>query len=466
MRAANIAFPTIAEAGQLIAARKLSPTELTRTLLARIDGTNERLHAFVTVTEKHALAAARGAERALRTGKRGRLLGIPLGYKDIFDTAGVATTACSRILAENTPREDAEAVRRLSAAGAVMLGKLTTHEFAIGGPAFDLPWPPARNPWNADRFTGGSSSGAGAAVAAGLVLGALGSDSAGSIRMPAAYCGIAGLKPTAGLVSRRGTIPLSPSFDTVGPMAWTVEDCAILLDALAGHDPQDPASRPAPRSTGSYARGLAAPVKGLRIGVLRQTYEREAPVCAESLQLMGRSLGVLRDLGCRVDEAVLPPLDLCVAVARTLISSEAFALHESTLQTRLSDYSRSFRLRVLPGALVRAADYIAAHRQRSTLAATIQSLFQRFDILVGAAAAGPAPTLAELRPEELVSRPYAGMAANLAGLPALVVCAGSSASGLPLGIEFMGHAWEDGLVLRLGHQFETAMGTRSARPAI
>ncbi|HTU52414.1 MAG TPA: amidase, partial [Acetobacteraceae bacterium] len=260
MTASEPGWLTIAEAARLIAAKKLSPVELVRSLLARIQQFDPRINAFITVTGRQALAQARAAEKAVMAGKRGRLRGIPLAYKDIYATAGVRTTAHSRLLAENVPKEDAEAIRRLAAAGAVMLGKLATHEFAIGGPAFDLPWPPARNPWDTERFTGGSSSGSGAAVAAGLALGALGSDTGGSIRIPAAYCGIAGIKPTPGLVSRRGVIPLAPSLDTAGPMAWTAEDCAILLDALAGHDPADPASVAVPK--GSYARALSLPVKG------------------------------------------------------------------------------------------------------------------------------------------------------------------------------------------------------------
>src|SRR5581483_1937254 len=280
-------FLTIAEAARLIAGKKISPVELTRALLARIAAVDPQLNAFLLVTERHALAAARAAERAIAAGRRSPLLGIPLAYKDIYETAGVRTTAHSRILADNVPEQDAETVRRVHAAGAVMLGKLATHEFAVGGPAFDLPWPPARNPWDTRRFTGGSSSGSGAAVAAGLALGALGSDTGGSIRLPAAYCGIAGLKPTPGLVSRRGVIPLAPSLDTAGPMAWTAQDCAILLDVLAGHDPLDSASVPGP--AGSYARGLEAPLTGLRVGVLRRFYEHDVPGSPEVLQMMARA---------------------------------------------------------------------------------------------------------------------------------------------------------------------------------
>ncbi|HET8995352.1 MAG TPA: amidase, partial [Acetobacteraceae bacterium] len=455
-------FLTIAEAGRLIAAKRLSPVELVKELLARIEAKDPQLSAFLLVTERQALAAARAAERAVMAGKRSPLLGIPLAYKDIYETAGVRTTAHSRILADNVPAQDAETVRRLHAAGAVMLGKLATHEFAIGGPATDLPWPPARNPWDTRRFTGGSSSGSGAAVAAGLTLGALGSDTGGSIRLPASYCGIAGLKPTPGLVSRRGVIPLAPSLDTAGPMAWTAQDCAILLDALAGHDPADPASVPGPAV--SYARGLDAPLKGLRVGLLRRFYEHDVPATPEMLQMMSRAAATFRQLGCRVEEAVLPPVQDYNAVGRVIICAEAYALHEATLRTRLSDYSRVFRIRVLAGALIRAADYIAAQRHRSDLISATAKVLEKFDVLVSMPTPSTAPLMSEQRPDDGFSRPLLTTVANVAAVPSLVVCGGFSATGLPMGIEIMGRPWEDATVLRAGHQFEQAAGTRTLRP--
>ncbi len=457
-------FFTLAEAARLIAARKLSPTELVRALLHRIAAVDPRLNAFLLVTERQALAAARAAERALQDGRKGKLLGIPLAYKDIYETAGVRTTAHSRILADNVPKQDAETVRRLHAAGAVMLGKLATHEFAIGGPATDLPWPPARNPWDTRRYTGGSSSGSGAAVAAGLALGALGSDTGGSIRLPAAYCGIAGLKPTPGLVSRRGVIPLAPSLDTAGPMAWTAQDCAILLDVLAGHDPADPASVPGP--TVSYARAVEPPLKGLRVGLLRRFYEHDAPATPEALQMVNRAAGLLKDMGCRVEEATLPSLQDYNAVGRIIISAEAYALHEPTLRTRLSEYSRVFRIRVLAGALIRAADYIAAQRQRTDLIAATARTLEKFDVLISAPTQGAAPLLSEQRPDDGFSRPLLTTVANVAAVPSLVVCGGFTATGLPLGIEIIGRAWDDATVLRVGHHLELATGTRSRRPEL
>ena len=455
---------TIAEAGRLIAAKRLSPVELVRMLLARIEELDPRLNAFLAVTEKQAMNGARAAERAIMAGKRAPLLGIPLAYKDIYETAGVRTTAHSKILADNVPDNDAETVRRLHAEGAIMLGKLATHEFAIGGPAFDLPWPPARNPWDTRRYTGGSSSGSGAAVAAGLALGALGSDTGGSIRLPAAYCGIAGIKPTPGLVSRRGVIPLAPSLDTAGPMAWTAQDCAILLDAIAGHDPADPASVAVPLP--GFAHAITAPIKGLRVGVLRRFYEHDVPASTEVLHMMTRAAATLRGLGCHVEEAQLPSVQEYNAVGRVIISSEAYALHEATLKKRLADYSRVFRVRVLAGALVRAADYITAQRRRTDLIAETARAFDRFDVLITAPTAAAAPLLTEQRPDEGFSRPFITTVANVAAIPSMVVCGGFTSAGLPLGLEIMGPAWADATVLRVGHHFEQATNTRARRPEL
>src|SRR6195256_1053490 len=231
-------FLTIADASRLIEKRELSPVELVDSRLDRIARLDGRLNSFIRLLAEEARADARAAEAEIAGGKyRGPLHGIPIGLKDIYETAGVATTGHSKVMQDHVPKEDAFSVKRLREAGAIGMGQLATHEFALGGPSFDLPWPPARNPWDTSRFTGGSSSGTGAAVAAGLVLGGTGSDTGGSIRGPAALCGIAGVKPTYGLSRRRGVLPLSQTLDHTGPMAWTVQDCALLLQAMAGHDP-------------------------------------------------------------------------------------------------------------------------------------------------------------------------------------------------------------------------------------
>src|SRR5437588_3652639 len=300
-------YLTIAEAARLIETRELSPVELVDSRLDRIQRFDGKLNSFIRVLADEARAAARTAEAEIAAGKyRGPLHGIPIGLKDIYETAGIPTTGHSKVMQDHVPKADAFSVARLKAAGAIVMGKLATHEFALGGPSFDLPWPPARNPWNTGRFTGGSSSGTGAAVAAGLVLGGTGSDTGGSIRGPAAYCGLAGIKPTYGLISRMGILPLAFSLDHAGPMAWTAEDCAIMLQAMAGPDPADPgsANRPIP----DYRAALKGEVKGLRIGLIRHFYERDNEADAATRRAIEAALPVFQGLGCAVRELSLSPL--------------------------------------------------------------------------------------------------------------------------------------------------------------
>src|SRR5262245_54677789 len=266
-------FLTIAEAARLIQRKELSPLELVESRLDRIARRDGSLNSFTCGMAEEARAAAAAAEAEIAAGHyRGLLHGIPIGLKDLYETAGIPTTGHSKVMQGHVPRADAFSVTRLRDAGAIVLGKLATHEFAFGGPSFDLPWPPARNPWDLSRFTGGSSSGTGAAVAAGLVLGGTGSDTGGSIRGPAAYCGLAGIKPTYGLVSGIGILPLAFSLDHAGPLAWTAEDSAIMLQAMAGHDPADPASADHP--VPDYRAALQRDASGLRLGLVRHFYER------------------------------------------------------------------------------------------------------------------------------------------------------------------------------------------------
>src|SRR5436190_5176628 len=301
------AIPTIAEAARAISAKQLSPVELTRACLDRVHKLDGELHAFVHLTEERALADARAAERAIMAGRPlGPLHGIPIGLKDIVDTKGIPTTCGSKILQDNIPDTDAACAEKLAAAGAVLMGKLTTHEFADGGPSFDLPWPPARNPWNTDHVTAGSSSGTGAAVAAGMILCGIGTDTGGSIRGPAALCGISGLKPTYGLVSRAGVAPAAFSLDHIGPMAWNAEDCAIMLQALAGHDPRDPASanRPIP----DYTAALGGGIKGLKVGVIHHFHETDHKVGDDTQRGIAAAIETFRGLGAEIREVQLSPL--------------------------------------------------------------------------------------------------------------------------------------------------------------
>src|SRR5271166_2447534 len=332
------AIPTIAEAARLIAAKQLSPVELTRDCLNRVHALDGRLHAFVRLTEERAMAEARAAEAAIMaSGPSGPLHGIPIGLKDIVDTKGIPTTCQSKILQDNIPDADATCAEKLAAAGTVLMGKLTTHEFADGGPSFDLPLPPARNPWNTEHFTAGSSSGTGAGVAAGLVLGGIGSDTGGSIRGPAALCGIAGIKPTYGLVSRAGVAPAAFSLDHIGPMAWTAEDCALMLQALAGHDPRDPAS--ASRPVPNYSALLGSGINGLRIGVIHHFHEIDHKVSEGTQRGIDAAIATFRSLGAEVTEVTLSPLKDWHACGSLISITERAAAYEEWSRTRLGDFS-------------------------------------------------------------------------------------------------------------------------------
>src|SRR4051812_47793880 len=294
-------YLTIAEAARLIETRELSPVELVDSRLDRIARLDDRLHSFIRVLAEEARAAARAAEAEIAAGKyRGPLHGVPIGLKDIYETAGVPTTGHSKVMQDHVPAADAFTVARLREAGAVVMGKLATHEFAFGGPSFDLPWPPARNPWDTTRFTGGSSSGTGAAVAAGLVLGGTGSDTGGLIPGPPPPFGPARLKPTHRLINRPRLPPPRLSLHPSGPVAGTAEDCAILLQAMAGHDPADPASAKVPIP--DYRAALAGDVKGLRIGLIRHFYERDNEANAATRQAIDAAAKALEGLGCSVRE--------------------------------------------------------------------------------------------------------------------------------------------------------------------
>src|SRR5579872_6359584 len=298
-RATDLHFLTIADAASLIERRQLSPIALTQAFLDRIAAIDPQLNAYLLVTADQALDQARVAEAEIMAGNyRGPMHGIPFALKDIYCTAGIRTTSHSRTRANYVPDFDATTVTKLREAGAILLGKLATHEFAHGGPSFDLPWPPARNPWNRDHFTGGSSSGSGAGVAAGLMMGALGSDTGGSIRNPAALCGLVGLKPTYGLVSRFGVYTNSFSYDHAGPMTWSVEDCAIMLQAIAGHDPKDPASATTP--VPNYRDAIGRSVSGLKVGVPRSWYDESGGTDPEIMAAFEQGLSVLRDAGAEL----------------------------------------------------------------------------------------------------------------------------------------------------------------------
>lgn len=456
--------PTIAEAARLIATRQLSPVELTEALLARIETFDPQLNAFLLPTPDLALAQARQAEAEIAAGgHRGPLHGIPFALKDIFATAGIRTTGHSRTAIGNIPTADAVTVARLYRAGGVLLGKLATHEFAHGGPSFDLPWPPARNPWNPAHVTGGSSSGSGAAVAAGLALGAMGSDTGGSIRNPAALCGITGLKPTYGLLSRRGVWTNSYSYDHAGPMAWTAEDCALMLQALAGHDPRDAASarRPVP----DYAAALTGDIRGLRIGVLRAMYEDDVPVPAVARAALEAAQGVLRGLGAVLEEVRIRPAADYHAVKVLTAESELYAVHEAALRARPGDFGEDFLGRSLPAILIRAEDVVQAQRERRVMLAEFAKAYGRYDLLL-AAAPGPAPRFESWRTIHFWQKGSLTTPFNVSGGPALATCIGYSPEGLPLAMQLVGRPFDDATVLRVADAYEKATPWRARRPVL
>src|SRR6185503_19229282 len=458
-------YLTIAESARLIAAKELSPVELLDSRLQRIERLDGRLNSFIRVLADEARATARTAEAEIAAGRyRGPLHGIPIGLKDIYETAGVPTTGHSKVMQDHVPAGDAFSVARLRAAGAILVGKLATHEFAFGGPSFDLPWPPARNPWNTDCFTGGSSSGTGASVAAGLVLGGTGSDTGGSIRGPSAYCGLAGIKPTYGLISRMGILPLGFSLDHAGPMAWTAEDCAIMLQAMAGHDPADPAS--ADVQIPDYRAGLQGGVKGLRIGLIRHFYERDNEANTATRQAIDAAARKYAELGCTVRDITLSPLDQWSACGVTIMLSEAYAIHEDNLKQRFTDYGEIFRDRMALAGLITAADYIQALRRRRELVDELDRAMTDLDLVMTAAAPSEAPPIEEVPKFGIMSAPSLTMPFNVTGNPAMSVCCGYTGTGLPLSFQIVGKRFADATVLRAAHAYEQATEWRNRRPQL
>jgi aspartyl-tRNA(Asn)/glutamyl-tRNA(Gln) amidotransferase subunit A len=461
----ELAFLTIAEAARLIERKQLSPVELTTALIRRTETLDRQLDAYLLLTADRAVDQARQAEREIIAGQyRGPMHGIPFGLKDIYSTAGIRTTGHSRVCFDTVPSADATPVRKLYEVGAVLTGKLATHEFAHGGPSFDLPWPPARNPWNREHFTGGSSSGSGAAVAAGLIPAALGSDTGGSIRGPAALCGIVGLKPTYGLVSRNGVYANSFSFDHAGPMTWTVEDCAIVLQAIAGHDPNDPAS--AARPLPDYRAALTGDIKGLRIGVVRHLHEDDCPVTPEVSAALEEAFAVLRSLGATLGEVRLRPAQDYYDVKVTIAESELLAVHERALRSRPYDFGEDFLGRVLPAVLISGRDYVQAQRERRRILAEMAPVYSDFDVLVTATAGAPAPRLGTWRTIEFWKRASLTTPFNVTGGPALAQCIGFTSNGLPLSMQVAGRPFDDATVLRVAHAYEKATSWRTRRPQL
>jgi aspartyl-tRNA(Asn)/glutamyl-tRNA(Gln) amidotransferase subunit A len=467
MQPGDLNHATISDLSTRVAAREVSPREVVDACLARIERLDGRLNSYITVLADRARAEAARAEDEIARGHyRGPLHGMPIAVKDLFQTSGVPTTCGSRIFARWTPEQDATVVRRLREAGAILLGKLNMHEFAFRVPHPDYPLP--RNPWNLERSTSGSSSGSGAAVAATLCLGALGSDTGGSIRGPAAYCGIVGLKPTYGLVSRAGVVPLAWTLDHAGPMTKTVEDTAIILDAIAGFDGADPAS--ARRPLAPTRPGLTRDLKGLRVGVPRAVLD--GPVSREARAATVAALHVLEGLGMRLEDVSYPSLDEVLAAYRTIVFSEAAAFHQAYFPARADDYSPRMREQLALGLAIPAAQYLQAQRVRRLVVDHFRSILNTVDVVVTPGSPVEAHPIGEPNtvvdgvthtghsPASRLTNPF-----NMSGMPAVTIPCGFSSAGLPLSLQVAGRWFDDGVVLASAHAYERATEWHRRIPA-
>jgi len=451
--------------GQISAVRAMEAT------LARAQAVQPKLNAFIRIDSEMALEAARLADRDLARGHlRGALHGVPMAHKDMYYRRGVASSYGGKIGAARPAPSTAVALERLDNAGALQFGVLNMAECAFGPTGHNYHFGHCRNAWNPDYITGGSSSGSGSAVAARATYAALGSDTGGSIRLPAAYCGTAGIKPTYGRVPRAGAMPLSFTMDTVGPLARTVEDCAIILGALAGADPRDPVAED--RAVPDYAAQLGRPVAGLVIGRPRQYFYDACD--AQIVALMEASLEKFRSLGAKVVDIDLPDIDAWNAAATMIISAEAAALHGNWLRTRPQDYSAQVRARLESGLAIPAASYIDSLRLRGTaLGEFCERVFTKVDVLHAPVVGVPTPTIAEtdvgggphmaalLAQVTRLTRP-----GNFLGVPALSVQAGFLKSGLPVGMQLLGRPFDEATLFALGHAYQGATDFHTRTPVI
>ena len=462
----NLYHLTIREASALLKSGQLSPVELTQSFLDRIEATDDRLHSFIIVLKEQALDDARLAEAEIRRGDyKGPLHGIPFALKDLYDTAGITTTSGSKVDIDRVPTEDATTTARLKAAGGILLGKLAMHEFALGGPDFTTPFPPARNPWNLAHITGGSSSGSGAAVASGQAMAALGSCTGGSIRGPASLCGIVGLKATYGRISRAGVVTLSWSQDHCGPMTWTVEDTAYMMQALAGYDPKDPTTSTAP--VPDYSLSLREDIKGLTIGVPRHFFfAPHESVNPEVVATVEKGLKVLEGLGANLQEVTIPSLEYVRAANSVIMLSEAFAYHEKNLQTRPHDFGEMVRARFRIGGLFSASDYVQSQRIRKVVNRECAEVLQKVDVLVTPTMTQPAAAFEGYDATSNITGRSFTAPFNLTGLPAISVPCGFTASGLPVGMQIAGKPFDEPGVIRAAYAYQQEARWFEQRPSI
>jgi aspartyl-tRNA(Asn)/glutamyl-tRNA(Gln) amidotransferase subunit A len=454
---------TLAAANRALRAREISSWELTDFFLERIASLNPALNAFITVTADAARAEAQQADDELAHGADlGPLHGIPLALKDLFDTRGVRTTAGSKILRDRIPAEDAGVTVRLRSSGAVLLGKLNMHEWAFGVTNDNPHFGPTRNPWDLDRIPGGSSGGSAAAVAARLCLGAMGSDTGGSIRLPAALCGVTGLKPTFGRVSLRGVIPLSWSMDHAGPLAQTAEDCALLLQGIAGYDPLDPVSVDAP--VPDYTAALDQPLAGIRLAVPSGYFAAE--VDAEVLTAVQGATRVLADSGAVLVSKEIAFAEDLFLTNRSVLNAEAAAFHGEHMKTQAEDIGADVLTRLRNGAATLTADYVRARRLQLELRRALEVYFSNVDLLATPTTRVVAPRFgsdAVAMSQHLTpfTAPF-----NLTGFPAVSLPCGLNHEGLPIGLQLVARPWAEALLLQAAHRYQLATDWHKRQPAL
>ena len=465
----DVTFASITELARMVATKAISPVELARAHLDRIAALDTTLETFITVAPDHALDAAKAAEQRVMAGEPlGPMHGVPIALKDLCNTAGIRTTGGSKILGDAVPATDATAVTRLKAAGAIVLGKLNMHEFAYGPSGLNDHYGTPVNPWDAaaHRLPGGSSSGSGVAIAAGLCAGATGSDTGGSIRIPASLCGITGIKPTYGRVSRAGVLPLSWTMDHLGPMARSAADCAVMLGAMAGYDPADASTSVLP--VPDYRAALGGEIKGLRVRVLRAFVDGSQPDVAAAVAAAAKTL---ESLGAHIEDAALTQVSHVPAAALAILASEALAYHAPWLRTRAQDYQADVRDRLKLGIFVTGEDYVRAQRVRALVRDEVDEALRHADVLLAPSTPIAATRLDESHVElagERVdvrsalirfTRPF-----NLSGHPACAVPCGFTSAGLPIGMQLVGRAFDEATVLRAADAYQRATDWHPRRP--
>ncbi len=480
---------TIHQARERLKRREITAVALTEALLERITAVDPRVKAFITVAADSALAEARTADQSLAGGSGGPLTGIPLAVKDLICTRGLRTTCASRILENFVPPYDAEVIRRLQQAGAILLGKLNMDEFAMGSSTENSGFFATRNPWDLTRTPGGSSGGSAAAVAAEMCLGALGSDTGGSIRQPAAHCGVVGLKPTYGRVSRYGLVAFASSLDQIGPLAKNVTDAALLLNAIAGHDPQDSTS--VPEAVSDYTMFLQKGLRGVTVGIPRE-YQAAVGLDPEVAAAVEAAVAVLRDLGAECVEVSLPHAAYAVAAYYVIAPSEAssnlarydgvkYGLRDSAKtdliemyrSTRSKGFGAEVQRRIIIGTYCLSAGYYDAYygkasQVRTLITADFKEAFRRCDVLISPVAPTPAFKIGEKTDDPLTMylSDMFTLSANLAGIPGMSVPCGFSAAGLPIGLQLLGPHFSEGPLLRVAFNFEQATDFHRRRPPL